>query len=104
MSKRYTKEERREELKPADEIGAAAAARRLKIYVDTLYGWQGREKERGAALETAIGGRSKAELLEENRKMVEQTVKAHQGSIAFDSNTLHGLEVIISLPPQPHFS
>ena len=38
MGKRYTKEERREALKLAEEIGAAAAARRLGINVDTLYG------------------------------------------------------------------
>ena len=45
MGKRYTSEERREALKLAEEIGAAAATRRLGINADTLYGWQGREKE-----------------------------------------------------------
>lgn len=51
MGKRYTKEERREALKLAEEIGAAAAARRLGINVDTLYGWRSREKERSVAAE-----------------------------------------------------
>ena len=38
MGKRYTNEERQEALKLADEIGPAAAARRLGINTDTLYG------------------------------------------------------------------
>ena len=38
MGKRYTNEERREALELADEIGPAAAARRLGINTDTLYG------------------------------------------------------------------
>ena len=46
MGKRYTSEERREALKLADEIGPAAAARRLGINTDTLYGWRsGRKSE-----------------------------------------------------------
>ena len=63
MGKRYTNEERREALKLADEIGPAAAARRLGINTDTLYGWRSREKEQTAALEAAVGGRSEAELI-----------------------------------------
>ena len=39
MGKRYAKEERREALKLAEEIRAAAAARRRGINADTLYGW-----------------------------------------------------------------
>ena len=78
MGKRYTKEERREALKLAAEIGAAAAARRLGINVDTLYGWRGREKERAAAQEAAIGGRSEAELLDENRRLRAQLEQARQ--------------------------
>lgn len=58
MGRRYTEEERREALKLADEIGGAAAARRLGIKEDTLYGWRGREKQKQADLEKAIGGRS----------------------------------------------
>lgn len=75
MGKRYTREERREALKLAEEIGAAAAARRLGINVDTLYGWRGREKERAAAVEAAVGGRSEEELaaeIEELRKQLQQ--------------------------------
>ena len=38
MGNLYSQEEREEALKLADEIGTAAAARRLGINVDTLYG------------------------------------------------------------------
>ena len=78
MGKRYTKEERREALKLAEEIGAAAAARRLGINVDTLYGWRSREKERSAAVEAAVGGRSEAELVAENEELREQLNQARQ--------------------------
>lgn len=78
MGKRYTKEERQEALKLAEEIGAAAAARRLGINVDTLYGWRGREKERAAALEAAVGGRSEEELMAENEALRKQLRQARQ--------------------------
>lgn len=78
MGKRYTSEERREALKLADEIGPAAAARRLGINTDTLYGWRSREKERTAALEAAVGGRSEAELLAEIKALWEQLKQARQ--------------------------
>lgn len=42
MAKKYSLTERQEALKLADEIGAAAAARRLGMNVDTLYGWRNR--------------------------------------------------------------
>ena len=74
MGKRYAKEERREALKQAEEIGAAAAARRLGINVDTLYGWRSREKERSVAVEAAVGGRSEAE----NEELREQLNQARQ--------------------------
>ena len=44
MGRKYSEEERREALKLADEIGAAAAARRLGINEDTLYGWRAAEE------------------------------------------------------------
>lgn len=78
MGKRYTKEERQEALKLAEEIGAAAAARRLGINVDTLYCWRGREKERAAALKTAVGGRSEEELTAENEALRKQLRQAQQ--------------------------
>jgi transposase len=38
MANKYNAEERSEALKLADEIGAAAAARRLGMNADTIYG------------------------------------------------------------------
>lgn len=48
MGKRYMVEGRAQALKLAEEIGGAAAARRLGINEDTLYGWRGRERKRAA--------------------------------------------------------
>ena len=69
MGKRYTAEERAQALKLAEEIGGAAAARRLGIKEDTLYSWRGRERQRTAALESVIGGRSEGELIAENARL-----------------------------------
>ena len=68
MGKKYSLEERQEALKLADEIGTAAAARRLGINEDTLYGWRGRRKKKQAQLEQQLAGRS-AELLAENTQL-----------------------------------
>ena len=78
MGRRYTEEERREALKLAEEIGGAAAARRLGIKDDTLYGWRSRQKEQQAALEEAIAGRSEAYLLAENARLQAQLKQAQQ--------------------------
>ena len=42
MAKIYTKEERAEALKLAEEISVAAAARRLGMNENTIYGWKNR--------------------------------------------------------------
>ena len=78
MARKYSKEERQEALKLAEEIGAAAAARRLGINEDTLYGWRGRQKKRQAKLEQEIGGRSEADLLKKNAKLRAQLLQAQQ--------------------------
>ncbi len=65
MGKKYSQEERREALKLADEIGTAAAARRLGINEDTLYCWRGRRKKKQAQVEQQLAGRSETELLAE---------------------------------------
>lgn len=44
MANKYSEEERAEALKLADEIGAAA--RRLGMNADTIYGWRNRAKIR----------------------------------------------------------
>ena len=78
MGKRYTAEERAQALKLAEEIGGAAAARRLGINEDTLYGWRGRERKRAAALERAVGGRSEAEMMAENARLRAQLQQAQR--------------------------
>ncbi|OUO94252.1 transposase [Cloacibacillus sp. An23] len=78
MAKKYTAEERCEALKLAGEIGAASAARRLGINVDTMYSWRTREKEQAAVLDAAIGGRSEADLVKENKELMEQLRQARQ--------------------------
>ena len=78
MGRRYTEDERREALKLAEEIGRAAAARRLGIKEDTLYGWRSRQKEQQAALKEAIAGRSEADLLAENARLQAQLKQAQQ--------------------------
>ena len=78
MGKRYTEEEKIEALKLAEEIGVAAAARRLGINEDTLYGWRGRSKKQAAQQEAEKNGRSEAELLEEMKKLRAQLKQAQQ--------------------------
>ena len=78
MGKRYTAEERAQALKLAEEIGGAAAARRLGIKEDTLYGWRGRERKRTAALERAVGGRSEGELMDEITRLRTQLQQAQR--------------------------
>lgn len=78
MGKKYTPEERQEALKLADEIGAAAAARRLGINEDTLYGWRGRQKKKQKKLEDELGGRSETELLTEITQLRQQLRQSQQ--------------------------
>ena len=47
MSNTYSKEERLEALKLADEIGPVATAQRLNINLNTLYNWQSKARKQG---------------------------------------------------------
>lgn len=78
MAKKYSKEERHEALKLAEEIGVAGTARRLGINVDTLYSWRGRQKARQEKLEQELDGRSEADLLKENASLREQLRQSQQ--------------------------
>ena len=73
---RMNREMLSEALKLADEIGAAAAARRLGINEDTLYGWRGRQKKQRRVLEEELGGRSEAELLAEIKRLKSELQQA----------------------------
>lgn len=47
MSNTYSKEERLEALKLADEIGSVAAVQRLNINLNTIYNWQSKARKQG---------------------------------------------------------
>lgn len=89
MGKIYSQEERQEALKLADEIGTSAAARRLGINVDTLYGWRGRRKKKQERLEEQLAGRSEADLIAENAQLraalrqAQQDVEILQEALGF---------------------
>ena len=89
MGDLYSQEEREEALKLADEIGTAAAARRLGINVDTLYGWRGRRKKKQDGLEQELAGRSEADLMAENAQLraalrqAQQDVEILQEALGF---------------------
>lgn len=89
MGKKYSLEERQEALKLADENGTAAAARRLGINEDTLYGWRGRRKKKQTQLEQQLAGRSEADLLAENTQLraalrqAQQDVEILQEALGF---------------------
>lgn len=69
MAKTYTKEERLEALKLAEEIGAAAAARRLGINENTIYGWRNRANSKNAVLDNAGRQMSEDEIKAENVRL-----------------------------------
>ena len=89
MGDLYSQEEREEALKLADEIGTAAAARRLGINVDTLYGWRGRRKKKQDGLEQELASRSEADLMAENAQLraalrqAQQDVEILQEALGF---------------------
>lgn len=89
MGNLYSQEEREGALKLADEIGTAAAARRLGINVDTLYGWRGRRKKKQDGLEQELASRSEADLMAENAQLraalrqAQQDVEILQEALGF---------------------
>ena len=89
MGNLYSQEEREEALKLADEIGTAAAAGRLGINADTLYGWRGRRKKKQDGLEQELAGRSEADLMAKNAQLraalrqVQQDVEILQEALGF---------------------
>src|SRR5665647_2918226 len=66
MANKYSAEERVEALKLADEIGAAAAAQRLGMNADTIYGWRNRAKNKGVVLNKAGQPMNEDEIRTEN--------------------------------------
>jgi transposase len=72
MTNKYSEEERIEALKLAEEIGAAAAARRLGIKANTIYGWQGRAKKRSIVLNQTGQPMSGEEIRAENIRLAKE--------------------------------
>ena len=89
MGNLYSQEEREEALKLADEIGTAAAVRRLGINVDPLYGWRGRRRKKQDGFEQELAGRSEADLMAENAQLraalrqAQQDVEILQEALGF---------------------
>ena len=78
MANKYSAEERSEALKLADEIGAAAAAQRLGMNADTIYGWWNRAKHEGIVLNNAGQPTSGDELRAENTRLGKELRKARE--------------------------
>lgn len=72
MANKYSDEERAEALKLADEIGASAAAQRLGIKADTIYGWRNRARNRNIVLNKAGQPMSEHELRAENVRLAKE--------------------------------
>jgi transposase len=78
MANKYNAEERAEALKLADEIGASAAAQRLGMNADTIYGWRNRAKNKGAVLNNAGQPMSEDELRAENTRLGKELREARE--------------------------
>lgn len=80
--RQYTAEYRANAVKLASEIGASAAARELRIPVDTLYTWTSRAKKGDLPLSTIALEAKAAVNLAERVKELEREVKALRGENA----------------------
>lgn len=72
MANKYSNDELAEALKLADEIGATAAAQRLGINADTIYGWRNRAKNRNIVLNNAGQPMNEQELRAENARLAKE--------------------------------
>jgi transposase len=78
MAKYYTKEERIEALKLAEEIGAAAAAQRLGIKEGTIYGWRARAKKQKIVFDSNGRQMSEEEIKAENQRLRKELKQARE--------------------------
>lgn len=72
MTNRYSDEERAEALKLADEIGPSAAAQRLGINADTIYGWRNRARNRNVTVNKAGQPMNEQEIRAENARLAKE--------------------------------
>lgn len=88
MSNTYSKEERLEALKLADEIGPVAAAQRLDINLNTLYNWQSKARKQGITAEhpthkTEKELREEVSALQKQLKERNEEVEILQAALGF---------------------
>lgn len=86
MGKTYSKQEREETLKLAEEIGTAAAGRRLGISADTIYTWQSKVRKRVAQAPSPIGEAERNREMEQLRRKVqkqEEEIEILQDALGF---------------------
>ena len=78
MTKLFTKEERMEALKLAEEIGAVAAAQRLGIKEGTIYGWRARAKKQKMVFDSNGRQMSEEEIKAENERLRKELKRAQE--------------------------
>src|SRR5665647_3694459 len=78
MANKYNAEERAEALKLADEIGSSAAAQRLGMTADTIYGWRNRAKHKGVVLNNAGQPMNEDEIRAENTRLAKELREARE--------------------------
>ncbi|NLN88461.1 MAG: transposase [Syntrophomonadaceae bacterium] len=78
MANLYTKEERIETLKLAEEIGVAAAAQRLGIKEGTIYGWRSRARKQKMVFDSNGRQMSEEEIKAENSRLRKELKQARE--------------------------
>ena len=78
MANKYSLEERAEALKLADEIRTTAAAQRLGMNADTIYGWRNRAKKKGVVLNNAGQPMGEIEFRAENARLAKELREARE--------------------------
>ena len=75
MLKKYSDQEKTEALRLAEEIGTPAAANRLGMPINTIYGWQARFKKRRDFAQAVIAEKGPESLVEENAQLKRELAK-----------------------------
>ena len=75
MTRKYSEQERVEALRLVSEIGPPAAAHRLGIPLNTIYGWQSRAKKRSDFAQGVIIEQGVEAVVEENQRLKRELAK-----------------------------
>ena len=76
MVRKYSDLERSEAVKLADEIGPPSAAVRLGIPINTIYGWQGRARQKAAFAQSVISEMGPEAVVEENARLKRELARS----------------------------